>query len=113
MQTAEEARDEGVAAVIESHRPWHSEALQRFRTVFSAGDEGTGEDFRLRLLETGLRKPAHPNAWGALVLTLCKRGVVVKTGLWLPLQTVKSHARLTPVLRVTENVGTASADNPA
>lgn len=57
----------------------------------------TGEDIRM---QSGLGAH-HPNAWGASINHLVRRGVLEQTGARRQMLVVTSHARSTPVYRVT------------
>lgn len=55
----------------------------------------TGEGIR-QYLTVLVGEPHHHNAWGALISTLVKDGLIVPTGRWLPMTQRSSHARRTP-----------------
>lgn len=54
----------------------------------------TGEDIRDLVLRHA-PPPHHPNAWGALTMSLVRRGAVVATGTFTKMRTPTSHARRT------------------
>jgi hypothetical protein len=70
------------------------------RDVFDAmpEDEMTGEDIRLACEAAGV-KPHHNNAWGAMVLTLVREGLLEPTNEYRPMRAKGSHARKTQVYR--------------
>lgn len=91
------ARDQGIAQVTDSHGTWVGDACALLADTFAGSRaEMTGEEMRQWLLDEGFQEP-HPNAWGAVVNTLCKRGVIAKTGRYVQMQARKSRARETPV----------------
>lgn len=59
----------------------------------------TGEAIRFHMEQRGI-EPHHHNAWGAAIMTAARRGLLEKTGRYLPMQSLKSHARRTPEYRV-------------
>lgn len=66
------------------------------------GGEYTGEAIRDRLTAAGI-VPHHHNAWGALVASAIKHGLLIATGRWIPMQDVRSHARKTQVYERRRN----------
>ena len=58
--------------------------------------EYTGEDLRVLISNKGIL-PHHPNAWGAVIMTLVRCGVLTKTGSYSKMKIKGSHARQTPV----------------
>jgi hypothetical protein len=60
----------------------------------------TGEQIRFKLMAYNLGEPHHANTWGALVNTGVKKGWLVGTGQWVPMQDPRSHARKTQVYRL-------------
>jgi hypothetical protein len=87
-----EAKEEGLAKV-------HSPTLtQRLATIVRWRKdlvEFTGEDLRIILNDESY----HPNAWGAAINALIRKGLIVKTGEYRQMKVVSSHARTTPVYR--------------
>lgn len=96
---AKSARDEALARVREN-------AGYGFRfNVFNEvrhlkGREMTGEDIRTYLENIGVKPRNGPNAWGGMIASLIKMGLLSKTGEYRPMIRLKSHARSTPVYRV-------------
>ena len=99
--TGETARDAGISQTLEANPHWAAVAHQ-FITRYLAGAEVTGEDIRLRLQREGI-EPGHPNAWGGLVSTMVRAGVLTDTGQTRKMRAQASHARRTPVWRVKQN----------
>jgi hypothetical protein len=94
---AQTARDEAIERVAINSGPWMTVAtgyIARLREW-----EGTAEDLRLRLVSDGCPFPHHHNAWGALVMSAVKRGMLKPTGRMAKMKTPKSHARKTSVYR--------------
>lgn len=85
-----------LAEVEENHKDWVAVAVSLAEGL-PAGELGTGEDIRERLLNTGLRAPKHPNAWGALFNVLVKRRIIEHTGQYRPMRVKSSHGRKTGV----------------
>lgn len=59
----------------------------------------TGEHIRVTLIGKNIR-PHHPNAWGALVRSAVKLGLLIETGLYTKMTDVRSHARRTAIYRL-------------
>ncbi len=93
--TGELLRDEGIAKVSVNNESWMELCLTEVSKAHYNG-EFTGEDLRFRLLGS-IGHPAHSNAWGALINTLIKRGIIKPTGEYRPMRDDNSHARKTPV----------------
>lgn len=64
-------------------------------------DVFTGEDIR-DLVLSRLSAPHHPNAWGALTMSLVKRNAIVATGTVAKMRSPSSHARRTFEYRLGE-----------
>jgi len=60
----------------------------------------TGEDIRISLQASGI-VPHHHNAWGALIRTAIKRGLLFPTERFVNMRDAKSHARMTRVYSLT------------
>lgn len=67
----------------------------------------SGETIRIRVLEKGLRKPHHHNAWGALINMAVKRKLLVDTGRMTNMRETRSHARRTPLYTRGDNEKTS------
>lgn len=91
-------RDEALARVADNGNDWLPGALALLPRVV-AGREVTGEQMRDGLLAAGLPRPHHHNAWGALVMAAVRKGLIEKTGRWVPMAHRRSHARMTPTYR--------------
>jgi hypothetical protein len=90
------ARDAALETIADNNASWLKRAVEEMARL-DHGIQDTGEGFRKRLLERGLRPPVHANAWGSLFMTLTKRKVLVPTGEYRPMREAKSHGRRTPV----------------
>ena len=103
-----ERKDAVLAAVEEGNAEWIAEAMLVFDRCPIV--EGIGEAFRNWMREEGgLRAPRSAHAWGALFGLLKKRGMIVMTGAWRPMQNAASRARLSPVYqKVTSADGVAA-----
>lgn len=95
MSTAEENRDSGIARTSSANAQWMDAALYRISQLTS-GTECTGEQIREGITRR-VGSPNHVNAWGALIRTAASRGILARTGDWVPMTDPNSHARLTPV----------------
>ena len=87
-------KDAALKQVSDNNESWMTLARQAARDLPNA--RYTGEDIRRHVSEVvGL--PAHHNAWGALVSSLAKDRIIVRTGEHRAMVDPKSHARQTPV----------------
>ena len=74
---------------------WMGAALATFkRYQAELPDVFTGEDVRELVVEHAF-PPHHPNAWGALTMTLVRRGLIEATGTFTKMKSPTSHARRT------------------
>lgn len=93
FQHAETLRDTGLKQV--SREDWMPAAVLAFRRYSGELPEVfTGEDIR-ELVSTFAGQPHHPNAWGALTMTLVRQGHIVATGTVSKMRSPSSHARRT------------------
>ena len=100
VQLGLDLRNEGMARVIDRNLTWAGLATSIFPNVFKRGDEVTGEDIRLRLIEAGLPTPPHENAWGALTHSLARNAFLHDTGRVVKARDPRSHARRLVIWRV-------------
>jgi len=91
-------RDQALHRVATNSGSWMLDALIAICRI-STDSEVTGEDIRLNILER-VGMPHHHNAWGALIKSALKQGVLIPTGEYRAMKTRKSHARKTPVYRI-------------
>jgi len=91
------ARDEGMAKVQDETL---TEYADRMLEAF-VGYRWTGEDVRAYIEGMGY-SPGHPNAWGAVINALVRRGRLEKTGEYRQMRRVSSHARVNPVYFITQ-----------
>lgn len=97
-QSAKQARDEAIEQVLtNAGDDWRERALQVIRET-PASFEFIGEDIRLSCEENGIR-PHHPNAWGGLIASAVKAGLIVATGEYRTPKSKNSHARKSQVYR--------------
>jgi len=92
---AKQARDDALNRVAGNTGTWMDNALVAVGELRS-GFELTGEDIRLRVADR-VGNPHHHNAWGALIKAAITHDLITPTGKHRAMQTVKSHARRTPV----------------
>jgi hypothetical protein len=99
-------RDRGMDRVTTNERLlWRAryfEELQAF--LDEQGDAGVflPEDFQRWFLARGNNKrPHHPNIWGAMWMTVVRRQLVEKTGVYRQMSTAASHGRATAEYRRT------------
>lgn len=98
-------RDKGLQKVSLNNPNFMDKALDELAIIkrlmpneeFSP-DGFTGEDIRNWLSTDGIQ-PDHSNAWGALIMTAIKRGIIVPTGSYTSMKSKTSHARKTAVYR--------------
>lgn len=81
---------------------WRELAIRLCRRWFQqAGPQGgLFEDARAYAMACGLWAPPSPNAWGAVTLTMTRRGTIVKTGEFRSSKSARSHYRAQPVWRL-------------
>jgi hypothetical protein len=87
------ARDEALARVTRSSDAFMVNALI---AISQLRGEFRGEQIRATLMAQGI-EPHHHNAWGAVVRSALKRGLLEATGRFEAMHDVKSHARKTEV----------------
>jgi len=96
-------RDEGAEkALVNAGGSWHDRASSLALSFFrAAGSKGSlFEDARNYAMLFDLPPPPSPNAWGGVCLRLSKRGLIVKTGVYVNSKSVKSHACSAPLWRI-------------
>lgn len=94
------ARDRALEQVLQhAGEPWAATARRWLREYALIHREFTAEEFRIWAVAGGCPQPHHHNAWGALLCTMRRQGVIEITDRQRPMQTVRSHARRTPVWR--------------
>lgn len=99
LTTATALRDRGAVQVLErAGDDWKIDAIVCIRRHWG-GREGIAEDFRRTCQAHGIA-PHHPNAWGALTLSMKRQQLLEETGEWRSPSDLKSHARPTRVYRV-------------
>jgi hypothetical protein len=70
----------------------------------------TGEQVRNWLRKQKVRRPAHPNAYGALIRTCVGRNLLKFSGELTAMEDPRSHGRMTPIYTVRRpRVARASA----
>lgn len=90
------ARDEGMARVSANGGDWTARAITYIARI-PKGFMGTGQDFKLRAFDDGLDSPHHHNAWGAVIRTAIRKGLIRGTGLYGHTVVKASHARVIPI----------------
>lgn len=93
---AVQQRNEVLDAVADNNGDWLRTALEAMKSI-PDGTEGTGESFRMLLLENGLAPPRGSGAWGALTGQLVRKRILVRTGGRRPMLDPKAHGRATDV----------------
>jgi hypothetical protein len=93
METAIQAREEGIAQVSSANEEW----LEQARAIIAAlpvGFEGIGEDYR-HIVEAQLPEPTSSGVWGALIRSVSgpKTGCIRNTGRMGSPKDTASHAR--------------------
>jgi hypothetical protein len=97
---ARAARDAGIEKVRSKNSEWLELALKSLPLMKKDHDTTTGEGIRIWLLSRGLEAPTNVHAWGMLVRTAMKRGLLKDTGRMGQMFTEKSHARRTPLWEI-------------
>lgn len=88
------ARDKGTKIVADHNKNWMEQCLSVWPGFHDSREGQTiiGEDFRAYCESLGLH-PKHHNAWGALIMTLVKRGMITATSETRQMKDKRSHAR--------------------
>ena len=95
---ARKARDAALETVGKNAgETWNAAALSRINDLSGLV---TGEDIRV-YLEPIIGAPHDQHAWGFLIREAKKRELLIWTGIFRPMRTKKSHARITPVYQVS------------
>ena len=94
-----EARNAVLDAVADRNTGWLALAAAEMAKL-EPGQTGIGEDYRRILLERGVPPPKHPNAFGAFIATMARRGVLVPTGEYRAMREAKSNGRKSAVYRL-------------
>ena len=105
MNIATELRDAGVDMALDNAgAAWRARAYTHvIRRFDMAGVDGClFETARTFAEECGVGPPPHHNAWGALCLALSRQGLLVKTGQYVSSKTARSHARVSPLWRLSK-----------
>lgn len=95
---ARAARDAGMQLAAENSGDFVSRVLGVIRSL---SGEVQGENIRAACLDRGI-SPRSPNAWGAAINVAVKRGLLRKTDIFRPTQSVKTHGHPT-VVYIVEN----------
>ena len=98
--TGDSERDKYLAQVIENSGGWAKLAVTMVGS-HNPEKEYTGEDFRTSV-EEHIGKPHHSNAWGSVINTALRKGLIEATGEYRKMKAISSHARKTPVYRVVQ-----------
>ena len=100
-------RDIGTQAVLEFEGDdWRDCAIRlciEFFRMEQAINPGAGilfEEAKRHAYSRGIEPPRSENAWGAVCLTMSRRGIIVKTGQYANSAGVRSHARANPLWRL-------------
>ena len=98
--TAVQQRDAGLKAVQENNSSWMDRAIRALARLQSG--EATGEDIKIAL-RVEIEPPEHHNAWGALIRTALHQKLLLPTGRFTRCRLPKSHARQTPIYRISQS----------
>lgn len=98
--TAVQQRDAGLKAVQENNSSWMDRAIRALARLQSG--EATGEDIKIAL-RVEIEPPEHHNAWGALIRTALHQKLLIPTGRFTRCRLPKSHARQTPIYRISQS----------
>jgi hypothetical protein len=97
---ARAARDAGIEKIRSKNTEWLERALKMLPGMKTVCMITTGEGIRVWLTGQGLEAPSNQHAWGMLVRTAMKRGLIKDTGRMGQMFTEKSHARRTPLWEI-------------
>ena len=98
---ARQARDIGLERTRCVNTEWMAKALACLPLMKQDGHvAATGEGMRIWLTAGGLPAPTSAHAWGSLVRTAMKRGIIKDTGRVVQMFTAKSHARRTQLWEI-------------
>jgi hypothetical protein len=102
VTTGKNARDSGTAlALANAGEAWHSMASDLAFGLFNRlGRPALFEEVRVLVQMCMREKPPSPNAWGALVLSMSRQGLIERTGEWRNCRSYKSHACTAPLWRI-------------
>lgn len=100
-------RDIGTQAALDfAGDDWRDRAIElctvffRVESVVSPGAGVLFEEAKAYAIGRGLEEPPSANAWGAVCLTMSRRGVIAKTGQYANSAGVRSHHRANPLWRL-------------
>ena len=106
-EAARAMRDIGTQAVLEfAGDDWRDRAIKlcaeffHIESVINPGGGMLFEEAKAYAIERGLEDPHSANAWGAVCLTMSRRGIIKKTGQYANSAGVRSHARANPLWRL-------------
>ncbi len=105
MNAATELRDAGASLALDNAgAAWRARAYTHvIRRFDMAGVDGClFETARTFAEECGVGPPPHHNSWGALCLALSRQGLLVKTGQYVNSKSARSHARVSPLWRLSK-----------
>jgi len=102
-QVAKERRDRALKQVT-ANSGSKFQQLVREAVVTLDGQQVTGEDIRIHCVKKGI-EPHHHNAWGGIISSLVKIGMLEPTGKYTQMRTLKSHARETRIYLVKGHLG--------
>ena len=96
----ETARDAALEDVAANAKAWMADALVLIQSMEHRGFTVTGEDVSV-FVAAELGPPHHPNANGALIMNAVRKKILKATGEYRPMKKRQSHARKTPVYRIS------------
>lgn len=101
MTTGHQLKLDGMESVLARAPEEWQEAVVCAVSSFERGEVVTAEDIRIRLEKLSPLEPHHPNAWGAMISGLVKRGMLVPTGEMPKARRESSHERKIQQYRVS------------
>ena len=84
-------KERGMQQVSDNNWGWKTQAKLYAPLVLNPGEEITGEDIRNRLTLI-IGEPGHPNAWGALVSSMHRQGLIDVTDKMMKSKSPKNHS---------------------
>ena len=99
MFSARRARDDAIESVTRNSADWMQSALVAISKI-QRGTEVIGEDIRI-MIRDKVGDPHHHNAWGALIKSAIRNGLLIQTDRFRQMKTTKSHARVSRIYRLS------------
>lgn len=94
----QQRKDAGTAQVLDNTHEWWKRIVEEIaKDLLYRYGQLTCSHLRENCEIQGVGGPPHPNAWGAMILSLSKRKIIKKSGHYVPSRHPKSHAAIEAV----------------